>query len=105
MLHSVWLIDVAQHLPAGAKLYGFDLSSAQFPRSEWLPSNVRLTVQDAFAEVPSEWHGKFDIVNMRFMITLLGSAEKYQKLISNIRLLLSKSHCAMEVGRKSCYDS
>ena len=101
ILDSVWLVDVAQQVPAGTKLYGFDLSGAQFPRSEWLPPNVKLIAQDALAEVPSEWHGKFDVVNMRFILALVGSEAKYQKLISNIRLLLSKSLCAMVVGLKS----
>lgn len=105
VLYSVWLVDVAQQVPARTKLYGFDLSSAQFPRSEWLPSNVKLIAQDALAEVPSEWHGKFDVVNMRFVLALVGSEAKYKKLISNIRLLLSKSHCAMVVGLKSRHES
>ncbi|MDI1490845.1 MAG: hypothetical protein OHK93_002050 [Ramalina farinacea] len=91
---GVWLVDVAQQVPARTKLYGFDLSSAQFPRSEWLPSNVKLIAQDALAEVPSEWHGKFDVVNMRFVLALVGSEAKYKKLISNIRLLLNVSKSA-----------
>ena len=102
---SVWLVDVAQQVPAETKLYGFDLSRAQFPRSEWLPSNVKLIAQDALAEVPSEWHGKFDVVNMRFILALVGSEAKYQKLISNIRLLLSKSPCPMIDGLKSRFES
>lgn len=95
---SIWLVDLAQHLPShsslehkNTELHGFDISDAQFPPAHWLPENVKLHLQDAFADCwPVKWHGRFDVVNIRFMITLLGSREAFEMLMRNVRLLLSE---------------
>ncbi|OCK76708.1 hypothetical protein K432DRAFT_335180 [Lepidopterella palustris CBS 459.81] len=46
-------------------LHGFDISSNQFPHPAWRPSNLRLSVFDAFGPIPDKYIGAFDIVHVR----------------------------------------
>lgn len=62
---AVWLLDLAKTLPANAQLYGFDISTAQFPDLEARPSNVFLYEQSVTSPFPEEYHGFFDIVAVR----------------------------------------
>lgn len=67
---GVWLVQLAKELP-DATLEGFDVSKTQFPHPNWLPRNVRLSERDAFAEIPDELVGKFDIVHAGIVVLLV----------------------------------
>ena len=45
---------------------------------------------NAFEQWPENWHGSFDIVNIRFMITLLSNERVFEALIEKVKGLLSK---------------
>jgi hypothetical protein len=75
-------------LPADSQLLGFDISADQYPPEEWLPENVSLHEQDAFKPFAPELVGSFDVVHLRFVITLL-NAENIRPLLDNLKTLLS----------------
>lgn len=68
---------------------GFDISGEQYPVAGRLPANVSLHEHDTFTPYPEELHGKFDIVNVRFLMTLL-SKEKLPLMLQSVRQLLSE---------------
>ncbi|KAI1799848.1 hypothetical protein F4811DRAFT_72409 [Daldinia bambusicola] len=84
---ALWLAELSDVLPAHAELHGFDISSNQYPPQEWLPKNVFLHVHDAFKPFAPEYLGLFDVVNLRFFITLLNK-ENIRPLLSNLITLL-----------------
>lgn len=71
MRSSIWLIELAEKLPATAQLEGFDISTAQFPALEWLPQNVTLTKLDILAPIPEELVAKYDIVHVGLFVTVV----------------------------------
>jgi trans-aconitate methyltransferase len=87
---GVFPIELSQQLP-NASIIGFDISNAQFPPVEWLPLNVSLHVHDAFTPFPESHIGQYDIVHMRFFVTLLKSEDEVQRLVENLAALLSES--------------
>ncbi|KAF7531225.1 hypothetical protein G7054_g9081 [Neopestalotiopsis clavispora] len=85
--YRIWLTELSGALSADSQLHGFDVSGDQYPRKEWLPENVSLHLQDAFAPFADEFLGSFDVVNIRFFITLL-NGNNVQPLLSNLKTLL-----------------
>lgn len=67
---------------------GFDISHAQFPPKEWLPSNVHLYTHDVFEPFPAEFHQAYDVVHVRFFMTLVNN-ESLGPLIRTLMTLLS----------------
>ena len=84
---SIWPTDVSRELPQIARIDGFDVSAAQYPHREWLPTNIHLHVQDIFAPFPSDHVGQYDVVHMRFFVTLLDPSN-VQGLLENLMTLL-----------------
>lgn len=71
---GIWLRQLAEDstLPQpveGQKpnFIGFDISPKQYPPAESLPGHVALVVHDMVEPFPSEYHGKFDLVNVRLV--------------------------------------
>jgi SAM-dependent methyltransferase len=62
---GVILLELAKTLPPTCQLDGFDISEAQFPASH--PANVKFHIVDAKQPFPSEYHGQFDAVNIRYL--------------------------------------
>ncbi|KAJ5722102.1 hypothetical protein N7488_000137 [Penicillium malachiteum] len=83
---AIWPISLAHSLPHW-QIDGFDISGDQYPVAAWLPSNVNLHEHDAFQPFPEKYHGKYDIVNVRFFMTLLDS-DKIHQLLRNVMALL-----------------
>lgn len=82
------MLDVAKALPKDkAGLEGFDITPSNFPASAWVPSNIRFHTWDAFAEVPSEFIGVFDIVHIRAFYSCVKS-NSVQPLLDNLLKLL-----------------
>ncbi|KUI67225.1 hypothetical protein VM1G_02946 [Cytospora mali] len=84
---AIWLTELSDALPADSQLHGFDVSGDQYPPKEWLPKNVSLHEHDAFAPFAPEFLGSFDVVNLRFFITLL-NGDNIQRLVRNLKTLL-----------------
>jgi hypothetical protein len=68
---------------------GFDVTDAQFPPSEWLPSNVRLETWNVLEPVPEHLVGQYDVVNIRYF-ALVVRKENLSNLLKNLISLLSK---------------
>ncbi len=68
----------------------FDISAAQYPVREWLPSNVHPHTHDAFETFPQKHLGTYDVVYIRFLITLVNS-ENVTTLVRNVMDLLSEA--------------
>lgn len=71
-----------------ARLDGFDISLKQFPPQQWLPSNLHLHTHDAFTPFPEEHLGCYDVIHVRFFVTMLGW-DNLPLFIENLRTLLS----------------
>ncbi|KAL7917296.1 S-adenosyl-L-methionine-dependent methyltransferase [Trichoderma austrokoningii] len=83
---GLWLTELADALP-DAQLHGFDISADQYPPEGWLPKNASMHEQDAFEAFPAEFLGSFDVVNLRFFITLL-NGKNIRPLLDNLKSLL-----------------
>ena len=74
---GVWIQDLAQSLqvvPGSThqcrkkhEFVGFDISPDQFPAANTLLSGQTFVVHDITARFPEEYHGKFDVVHIRFL--------------------------------------
>ncbi|KAL8756445.1 MAG: hypothetical protein Q9199_002927 [Rusavskia elegans] len=86
-LHAV--ADVATGTVHGQKpsFIGFDISDQQFPLPKGLPSHVAVNVHDMVKPFPTEYHEKFDLVNVRFVSYALKGAELDQVVRNVIQLL------------------
>ncbi|KAJ9223808.1 hypothetical protein DTO169C6_3922 [Paecilomyces variotii] len=70
---GIWLFDVARELNNPNNRYdGFDISDLQFPSE--VPTglgSINLTVHDMTKRFPEEYHGKYDLVNVRLVVQAL----------------------------------
>ena len=96
MLANVWIyesrilpIELSHQLAPSAQIDGFDISSAQFPIGEWLPRNVHLYVQDAFSRFPRECIGMYDVVHVRYFVTVV-CGRNVEGMMRNLGSLLSE---------------
>lgn len=95
---GIWLNDIAEELRAYEKhgendanlhLVGFDISAEQFPPGDDQLSEVEFVVHDMTIPFPEQYHGRFDLVNMRFLVYALN--EVYlQRVVENVAEILSK---------------
>ena len=85
----IWLIDVSRQLPS-AQLDGFDVSAAQYPPKEWLPSNISLQTLDVFTSIPKDLQGKYDVVNVRLFLAVVKNNDP-SPILRNLMRMLSKS--------------
>ena len=89
---SIWLIALSERLPSTTRCTGFDVSLAQSPSPEWLPSNVRMRQWDIFQPPPTEFVGSFDVVHVRHIHLVIRNNDVVP-IIRNLRALLSISAC------------
>ena len=54
-----------------------------------MPKNLSLHTHNAFAPFPREFLGNYDVVNLRFLITIL-DIRNFDTLLKNVTALLSK---------------
>lgn len=90
----IWLYDVAQCLPAGSQLDGFDISSSQFPDPATIPKNMTFREQDLLQPFPEEFLGKYDVVHIRLMCFALNGDEWGQavkRLVALLSMCLHRS--------------
>lgn len=83
------MFDVARELNNPDNHYdGFDISDLQF--SSDVPAGVgsiKLTVHDMTKRFPEQYHGKYDLVNIRLVVQAL-KADLVATVLSNITELL-----------------
>ena len=73
-----------------AQFTGFDISAAQFPPPEALPSNVTLKQRDIYAPVPAEDQAAFDIVHVRLLTAAIRDGNPLP-VLHNVLKMLSMS--------------
>lgn len=81
---GIWLSDVAEELRrhngtgAALDLVGFDISAKQFPENDDQTSRVGFVVHDITKPFPEQYHSRFDVVNLRFLVYALSEADLQQ---------------------------
>ncbi|KAL4971743.1 S-adenosyl-L-methionine-dependent methyltransferase [Aspergillus desertorum] len=86
---GIWLWDARKLLIGRAGespryFHGFDISPAQFPPA---PDGIEFTVQDIFNPFPVEHHSRYDLVNVRLLLTALPESE-FEKAVQNLLTIL-----------------
>ena len=88
MCYRCWLLALAREVPTSWAFEGFDISEAQYPSPEYLPSNVTLKTLDAFDTLPEDLKNIFDVVHIRaFTVVIKGGT--LNKLLESIVAMLS----------------
>lgn len=83
-----WLLDLARSCPASWSLEGFDVTDRQYPIPADLPSNVSLSLQDAFAPaLPERLHEAFDIVHIRAFAIVVKNGDPSMLVDNALRML------------------
>ncbi|RFU33225.1 hypothetical protein B7463_g3140, partial [Scytalidium lignicola] len=72
---AIWLKEVSKIVDPDCKLDGYDISAAQFPSPESLPSNISLMQHDILKPLADEYSGYYDIVSVRALVTALADDE------------------------------
>lgn len=85
---SIWIGELTRELPQ-AHIDGFDISEDQYPPMEWYGPNVSLGKLDIFKPLPDELKNKYDVVHLRFFMTV-ASDDNVQTVINNLKGMLSK---------------
>ena len=93
---GIWLLEFASN-PAsssrsdgqGVRFVGFDISSQQFPSSQEHSSNIDFVIHDMTEPFPVQYHGFFDLVNVRFLSYVIKAVE-LDKVVSHILQILSE---------------
>ena len=92
-MSRIWLLDLAQKLPASARLQGLDISLNQIPPSGWLPPHVSFRNFNVFEKVPEGLVEKFDVVHVRHLILVVKENNPLPVLRQLLKLLsLSPFH-------------
>ena len=84
---GIWLREAALELGEPRKFTGFDISARQFPKENI--QGVDFVVNDVVEQFPLQYHGHFDIVNVRLLSYAL-KAQDLQKAVENIISILRK---------------
>ena len=86
---SIWLAELKKEFPASVHLDGFDISDQQYPPASWYGENVSLSILDIFKPLPENLKGKYDVVHLRFFMTV-ASDDTIQIAVDNLTSMLSK---------------
>ena len=96
---GIWLRDVAassiftnkaNDKASKTTFVGFDISSRQFPSPNDLAPEIKFVIHDMVEVFPTEYHGMFDLVNVRLVSYAL-KARDLKSLVFNVSQLLRKS--------------
>ncbi|KAL8682928.1 MAG: hypothetical protein Q9186_001091 [Xanthomendoza sp. 1 TL-2023] len=83
---SAWLVDAAREYPR-AQLDGFDLSTAQFPHTAWIPKNINLSTMDIFKPVSDDLRGQYDVVHVGLLVFVVEKGDPLP-ILDNLLALL-----------------
>ncbi|KAI6080385.1 hypothetical protein F4821DRAFT_59737 [Hypoxylon rubiginosum] len=91
--NGAWLIDLQSEMcrkGISAELDGFDVNTALFPHPDQLPGSVTLKQLDILKSPPNERTGLYDIVHIRYSVSLV--------IKSNVTPLLSTALAFLKPG-------
>ncbi|KAL8686241.1 MAG: hypothetical protein Q9218_007247, partial [Villophora microphyllina] len=77
---------------------GFDISPQQFPSTNDHPPNVTFVVHDMTETFPSEYHEKFDLVNVRFVSYVVEAVEVEKVVWNTLQLLKPGGYLQWQEG-------
>ncbi|KAI1640298.1 hypothetical protein F4809DRAFT_637697 [Biscogniauxia mediterranea] len=87
---GIWLFELLKSPELsrlGLSLHGFDISADLYPHRSWLPHNLEFSVSDLLLDPPPEFLGKFDVVHVRLILSVVGSGSP-KPVINHIKKLL-----------------
>ncbi|KAI1496055.1 hypothetical protein F5X99DRAFT_401475 [Biscogniauxia marginata] len=87
---GIWLFDLLRSpelADLDLRLHGFDISADLYPHSAWLPHNLGFSVSDLLRDPPAEFQGKFDVVHVRLILSVVRSGSP-KPVINHIKKLL-----------------
>lgn len=84
---GLWLCELAKNAPSSAHFDGFDISTDQFPHPDSLPRNVALYQLDARSSPPEALCGKYDVVHVRLLFSVIDGNDPTNILSHCIKLL------------------
>ncbi|KAI0433477.1 hypothetical protein F5Y09DRAFT_299026 [Xylaria sp. FL1042] len=87
---GIWLFDLLKSPEVNGldiQYHGFDISRALFPHNSWLPKNIILSTSNLLEEPPQAFHGQFDVVHLRLVLSLIRSGSP-KPVIQHIKMLL-----------------
>lgn len=93
---SIWLFDLSRE-NASAQLHGFDISLAQCPPPEWLPSNVSIRKLDIYESLPEELVGQYDVVHVRLFLCVIKNNDPVP-VLTNLLKMLSEFQTCLHLG-------
>lgn len=84
---GIWLKELAKKHPETCQFNGFDITDAQFPAPNALPNNIKFQVADLFKPLPSELHGKYDVVHIRYLNVAM-TPKDWEPVTRNVTAML-----------------
>lgn len=84
----IWIGELTRELPQ-AHIDGFDISDEQYPPENWYGPNVSLSKLDIFKPLPEELKRKYDVVHLRFFMTI-ASDDNVHIVVKNLKAMLSE---------------
>ena len=79
---------MTREFPPATKFDGFDISDLQYPPESWYGPNTKLSKLDVFKPLPEVLKRKYDIVHLRFFMTIARD-ENVSVVIDNLKAMLS----------------
>jgi hypothetical protein len=86
---SIWLLDLARHLPSSARIDGYDIDLTQCPPKEWLPDNVSVHMLDCLKPLSEHLLATYDVVHIQLFHLAVHNNDP-GPIIENLVKLLSK---------------
>jgi SAM-dependent methyltransferase len=84
---GIWLRELAEELPMGSELDGYDFDVSKFPPAETIPKNVKFQFGNILEPFPSDIHNTYDAVHVRLLMYAL-KADQWIVALRNLKTLL-----------------
>lgn len=68
---GVWMLELQSSSDSTYRFDGFDISSAQFPPADGLPTNVTFNVADCKQGFPPQFHNRYHVVHIRLVVAVM----------------------------------
>lgn len=87
VMGSIWLLEYAEQAHPSTQLEGFDISLAQTPHRDWVPSNVKFRQYDVLTAPPNDLLEKYDIVHVRHLSYIIRNNDPAPVLRTLLKML------------------
>lgn len=84
---GIWLLDLAEQAHRSTHFDGFDISLAQTPPKDWVPSNVNFRQYDVLTAPPDDLLEKYDIVHVRHLSYIVRNNDPTSVLQNLLKML------------------